>query len=98
MLRRRKRKESAVRRYSIAAVSLFILAFEIWYLDSLSARTTQPHRVVVSKEFVVAKHSPSFSFLTEDEGASAEPRRFLRKSGVLNHLTKSRFGQDSQRR
>ena len=45
LLRRKKRKRSRLESFSFTIVPVLILAFEIWYLDSLYAKETQQCRV-----------------------------------------------------
>jgi hypothetical protein len=93
MLRRRKRKESKMKAYSITALSILILAYEMWYLDSVNNRVTKPSGIVAYREFVANNHLLFASLLIEDEGSGARPHLFKRKNGMLNFGAKFRLGK-----
>ena len=52
LLRRPKRKRSKLENISSTAVAVLMLAVEMWYLDSLYAKETQPRSVVASGAFI----------------------------------------------
>lgn len=67
MLIRRRSKKSKVRTYSIAVISLLILACELWYVDALNAREPKSSRMAISQQFVSYYTSTSIYPLTIDE-------------------------------
>ena len=73
LLRRRKHEKSAVRTYSIAAISILILACEIWYVDSLYTRESKLSRMAFSQKFVVNNHPPlSYVLLEQQRGGTTK--------------------------
>jgi hypothetical protein len=78
MLRRRIYKKSKVRTYSIAVISLLILACEIWYVDALNAREPKSSRTAASQKYTAYNHHPFLYALMEQE-----------RSGRTKHLITS---------
>jgi hypothetical protein len=69
LLRRRRSRKSKAKTYSLAMISLLILAGEVWYMDSLNAREMESNRIITSQKLVL-KTNPSFSYplMGEEQG------------------------------
>ena len=98
LLRRRKHRTSKLRSFSITAISLLILACEVWYIDSLDANEMDSSRMAISDKFAAHDYLPvSYAVIVKETGGH-KSRLFWSKGAMVNFAPKLEFGQNSQRR
>jgi hypothetical protein len=87
LLRRRKYKKSRASTYSIALISLAILACEIWYLEAHNTRNPKSSRMAISQE-LIANNISTVAYLTPatEPGGTAKLLTFSSPFDALSAL------------